>query len=344
MRWDIQRRFCSIELWMGKNGEYKYQKDISNWINCGENGNAKITFQTQTALITTEATITLYNLTKTQIERLAITSNMWSNETPYNNVIRLYAGYIGNNGRDATKKEKDPKERSNYCLIFEGNIIATKTNLSSSNFSITLTAKARFNDIQRQVGDTLVDLSGEQKVRTILTAIANKYTWTDLSGKPAFYGVNVHPACENLTKKDYNCTGNLRDQLNYCNTIWEPFGHCFILSPSNNIIWCNPITYDELPAKKLWVDYKTNLIGSIQPTELGFECDITLTPYINRSYVIFLNNVSFPRLNTDIKNKDKFYTLVGFSHSGDTYGNDWRTHLVCVRQDLYKGNYTGVQQ
>lgn len=336
MSWDIPRRFCGIKLYMGKNREYKYQKDISKWLNSGYGGNVRIVFQTKPGLITTEAVITIYNLTKTQIERLAITSNMWSNgNVSYDNLIELYAGYT-------TEEPKTQKiDWSNTQLIFSGNIIEAKPNLNSSNFYITLIAQSRFNDIQKQSGDTLIDLPGEQNVETILNAIANKFSWVDKGGRLAKYKVNVAPECKKLTKKDYNKVGNLREHLEFCNVEWEPYGHCFILSPENMIIWCDSLIHSTESGKPFWVDYRTNLIGTIQPNERGFECDIILSPQISRRNYICLNNVSFPRLNTDKKTNDKIYTLLEFSHSGDTFGSDWRTHLVCVRQDLYKGNYTG---
>ena len=135
--WDIKRRFCSIKLYFGRNDNYKYQKEYSDWLNSGENSNTRITFQTDDTLtIVQRATITIYNLTKTQIERLAITTNMWSNKDAFNNQIYLYAGYIYDKQTNIQRKKDKKKEiYYNSQLIFSGNIIETKTDLSSPNFS-----------------------------------------------------------------------------------------------------------------------------------------------------------------------------------------------------------------
>lgn len=215
------------------------------------------------------------------------------------NKIEIYAGYDNING-----------------LVFTGNIIEATPNLNSSNYSITLKALANFSEMVNTI--KTFSFSGDVSCYNICQEIAKTLKF------PVFKGEGV----ENIMVNNYYYANqSITSHLRYLSNITG----LEVYIEKNSIVIKK--TGQAIKNFKTFKINQSNLIGAISPTPQGFECDIKLNSMIRTGMTVKIQNYSFPRMN------DLSYTLMSYSHHGDTRGGNWKTHIWCVIPEIYFKKY-----
>jgi hypothetical protein len=99
---------------------------------------------------------------------------------------------------------------------------------------------------------------------------------------------------------------------------------------SNNTIYAKE-RGSKIDNKKVVIYGFKNLIGTPTPTPIGCDFDVRLNPNIYTGKVV---QVESRRMN--FLNRVK-YVVQSISHSGDTYGSDWKTHIkTIIEGNLYE--------
>ena len=81
-------------------------------------------------------------------------------------------------------------------------------------------------------------------------------------------------------------------------------------------------------ASMMTITKESGLIGMPTPNPWGVEFDMRLCPSIKRFMPIHLESEMIPLLNGD-------YAVSTYKHSGHLRGNEWKTHIMARRIDIY---------
>lgn len=201
----------------------------------------------------------------------------------------------------------------NKALIFSGNIIEAKPNLNNANYSVEIRALSNFSQMLSTI--KTYSFNGDVSVLSICQEFAKDLNFILLQGKD-LENIKV----SNYFYENHSIVENIRYLAMITGLeIYTEYNAVIIKKPAQPI----------KNKKEIEINEK-NLIGVVKPTTTGFECDIRLDPFIRTAVSTKLKNISFERLN------DPEYTIMSFSHHGDTRGNVWKTHLWCINQNYYK--------
>lgn len=197
------------------------------------------------------------------------------------------------------------------ALIFSGTIIEAIPNFNNAEYNISLKCITAFpvllNDIKNY------SFEGQQDLITILEQINNDLGFTFINSLENSYIVN------NYTYKETSIINHIRNLAKLTNiNIYIENEHLIAIEQARP-----NKTYKKI---KLGIN---DIIASIQPNSLGMELDIKMNSALRSGQEVEVQSLRFPQLN---KNS---YVIQTIGHNGDTRGDNWKTHLVLLRKDIY---------
>lgn len=197
-------------------------------------------------------------------------------------------------------------------IIFVGAIVEAVPSLVNADYSIAMKCLSYFPEMLNSVKS----YSFPGKVYVL--EIANRFA-SD-AGFVFRNGLGV----ETIMISDYRCENkSIIDNIRYLARmtgleIWVSDGRLNIKRPG-----------EEMPQVKVLKISPRNMIGSPQPTNVGCNVQIRMNPSVQTGQQVSMETLKFPELNRE------GYVIQTISHTGDTWGNDWATHLVLQRKGLY---------
>lgn len=215
----------------------------------------------------------------------------------------------------------------NFGLIFRGNITNVRSGKESGTDTF-LEIAAGDGDEQYVYGTLSRSIAAGASMNDIVNAVAiapNGYVPTLGSTKlprgKVLYGM----------KRDY-----LRAAAESSSTSW---------SIQDGRLQFVPLT-GVLPGQAVVLNSKTGLVGSPEQTVDGIEARALLNPLLRIGGRVLINEKDIQaagiRRETSSEKKDKEpaiiaadgqYRVLKIAHSGDTFGNDWYSEIVCLDVD-----------
>ena len=266
------------------------------------------------------ASIRIYNLADTTVASIFALSPS-AQYQPDGGQVQLKVGYYG------LPSDSNFNAQPSLATIFDG--------------TIKQVIKGRENQTDTYVDIIAADWDQPYNYSTINATLAAGWSQADVANQLnqtlAPYGISPGPAAP------YNTAKNARGKVLYGMT--RDAGRR--LAINNNCNWT--VTNGQvvsianggaLPGAAIIVNDTTGLIGFPQQTLDGIELFTLLNPSIVPGSIIQLNNADIIdfTLSTDYTaaqfvpsiEADGFYRVYWLERQGDTRGNDWYNHIICV--------------
>lgn len=262
--------------------------------------NVNVSFSTSAAVYgqSPEANISIIGLKPDKIAHLATSYNAYAKNRIFNS-IRIDAGYDNKHG-----------------ILYTGTIIEATPNLTTADYNINLKCISYWNYQKHDIISKNYD--GKKDLKEICSDLAKKF---DLG---LDYNINEKIEISDFGYRDSNPVNIMRNLANTAAVnIWLESAQSekglMVVAPRD----------DQRKGQSYVINAK-NMIGAPVPTAIGCDVDVRMDSSIQAGIPARIESIKFPILNS------LEYFINSFSHSGQTKGNKWVTHLSLTRRKLYE--------
>jgi hypothetical protein len=296
--WDIPQRYLRVKL------DFALDKDMKELIKKESyefDERIKISFNTSETVSggVAELNATISGLTKETMGFLATKCSQWIKDKRFNR-IKIDAGYYDKHG-----------------IVFSGNIVDAKPNLKQAEYNIQIKALSYYYDLLDN--DIKIEMKGEWTVIDVIKEIKKKVPKLELKN---YLKDEKEYSIKNYSK-NINVVSHFRELSNY-------FGGLQIFMQQNMVY---VVAKGEAINKIITISYKSNLIGSPEPNNVGCNINVLISSDLQTGQKIKIESQKFTTLNGGDN-----YILQTLSHSGDTKGKEWYSHLKLIKQNIYGKN------
>lgn len=307
-KWSIPKRYLRLSLYQGGENEQSEDNVLAK-----ADVNVNVSFSTKAAVygMSPEANVTITGLKPDKMAYLATSYNMYARNRIFNS-LRLDAGY-------------DNK----HAVIYTGTIIEAIPNVDNADYSIDLKCFSFWNYQKHEIISLKYD--GKKEVKEICQELADKL------GVVLIYAPEEPIYLTDCSFRGDNPVNIMRDIGNAADlNIWLE------ASQSDKGQMVVTLKDDGRKDKSNYIINYKNIIGAPVPTAQGCEVDIKLDSSIQAGIPVQIESKKFPILGSaDFYSQgNKNFFVTSFSHSGQTKGNKWVTHLVLTRENLYEKQNT----
>ena len=293
MSWAIPKRYLKLTIYQGAD-----KKKVISVLD----DRAKISFDTSESVsgAMNECNCSISGLTKEKMLYLSTSTSAWVNERIRNRIV-IEAGYDNNRN-----------------IVFDGIISDANPDLSNPDFLIQMKAISAYDIMTDMVKS--YSFGGAVPASEIARAIA----------KDAGLGFE-NGLEEDVIINNYNYTNNsIISHLRYLSSIPKTPLDIWI---TNNVVKIKNRgkPFKSTTAKIPLISYKTNMIGSPQPNDMGCVVKVRMSSQWRSGQEVSLESIRFKALNSTN------YVIQTFHHSGNTRGANWHTNLTLIRKDIYMG-------